>query len=80
MGTLLTPDETPEFVGTRAVARRLGIHPVGASRLITSGRLPGFKVGRDWIVRTADLEAFAASYNPRPGRRWPGRTTEGGPS
>lgn len=36
-------------------------------RLLNSGRLHGFKVGKDWRIRESDLEAFIGAS--------PGRTT-----
>lgn len=56
------------FLSTTGVARRLGIHPVSVARLIRQGRLPAEKVGNTWVVREADLEAFARGYRARRGR------------
>lgn len=50
------------------MARRLGIHPLSASRLIRQGRLPGLKVGKTWIVREEHLEELAKTYEGRRGR------------
>ena len=40
------------------VAQRLGISHVTVLRLMRSRKLPGVKVGRSWVVRTADLENY----------------------
>jgi excisionase family DNA binding protein len=47
--TLLTIDE---------VAERLRVSYASANRLVQSGELPGFRVGRLWRVREADLAAY----------------------
>lgn len=56
------------YLSTTGVAKRLGIHPVSVARIIREGRLPAEKVGHTWVVREADLEAFAQGYRARPGR------------
>ena len=40
------------------VADKLRISYASASRLVQSGDLPGFKVGRLWRVRESDFKAF----------------------
>jgi excisionase family DNA binding protein len=40
------------------VARRLGIKPVTAVRMMRAGELPAFKFGKGWKVREADLDAY----------------------
>ena len=44
-----------EFVGVSEAAIRLGITPQAVRDRITSGRLPGRKVGRTWVVSDAAL-------------------------
>ena len=44
-----------EFVGVSEAAVRLGITPQAVRDRITSGRLPGKKVGRNWVVSDAAL-------------------------
>ena len=44
-----------EFVGVSEAAVRLGITPQAVRDRITSGRLPGRKVGRNWVVSDAVL-------------------------
>ena len=44
-----------EFVGVSEAAVRLGITPQAVRDRITSGRLPGRKVGRNWVVSDAAL-------------------------
>ena len=45
---LLTPEEA---------ARYLRVNPQTVYRLLRGGRCPGVKVGRQWRIRKADLEA-----------------------
>lgn len=59
---------------TNQAAARLGISPRRVRALITSGRLPATRVGRDWLIHPADL---ARVQNRRPGRPSPkGRETD----
>ena len=59
---------TVELVSTSEVAIRLGVHRVAAAALVRSGRLPAIKVANCWLVRRADLEQFARTYDGRRGR------------
>lgn len=42
---------------TTQAASILGVSPRRVLALIEAGRLPAQKVGRDWIIQEADLEA-----------------------
>ena len=44
-----------DFVGVSEAAVRLGITPQAVRDRIASGRLPGRKVGRNWVVSDAAL-------------------------
>ena len=44
-----------DLVGVSEAAVRLGITPQAVRDRITSGRLPGKKVGRNWVVSDAAL-------------------------
>ena len=55
------------LVSTNEVAKRLGIHRVNAAALVRSGRLPAVKVGKTWVVASADLERLAKNYVKGPG-------------
>ena len=46
---LLTPEEVAEYVR---------VNPQTIYRLLRSGRLPGAKIGHQWRVRKADLDAY----------------------
>ncbi|MDP9370210.1 MAG: helix-turn-helix domain-containing protein [Chloroflexota bacterium] len=39
-------------------ATYLRLHPRTVGRLLTAGKLPGVKVGRQWRLRRADLDAY----------------------
>lgn len=49
MNTVLTVPE---------VASQLRVHPMTVRRMIKAGTLPAFKVGRDWRIRTDDVDAL----------------------
>jgi excisionase family DNA binding protein len=49
---------------TNEAAKRLGFSTRRLLVLIEHGRIPAEKVGRDWLLNEADVEAFAAV--PRP--------------
>lgn len=41
----------------KQIAQRVNITPKKIRRLLREGKLPGRKVGREWLVRERDLEA-----------------------
>jgi excisionase family DNA binding protein len=43
---------------TEEVAEALRVSVFTVRRLLNSGRLQGFKVGKDWRITEGDLEAF----------------------
>ncbi len=49
---LLTPEEA---------ARYLRVNPQTVYRLLRGGRCPGVKIGRQWRIRKADLDAHLCS-------------------
>lgn len=50
-----------------AVAARLDIHPESVRRILRRGRLAAYRVGAKWFVPQAALDAFAKTYDKRPG-------------
>jgi len=48
---------------------RLSIHPDSVRRLIRQGKIPAFKFANKWLIRRDELEQFALTYDPRPGRK-----------
>ena len=45
-----------EFLTTKEVAARLGITTRRVQALVTAGRLPAQKIGRDYLIREKDLK------------------------
>ncbi|HYF49497.1 MAG TPA: helix-turn-helix domain-containing protein [Planctomycetota bacterium] len=52
--------ESGEFIRVIDVARRLGVSQTLVLRLLRSGALPGFKIGRCWIVHRSSLQNYLA--------------------
>ena len=40
------------------IAKYLGVHQMTAYRMLKSGRLPGFKLGRQWRTKKDVLDAW----------------------
>lgn len=59
--THLAGGEKREYLRTHDVARKLGISQKLVIRLIRQGMLPGFQLGRVWLVSQPKLEAYLAS-------------------
>ena len=51
-----------EHVGLPEVAERLGVHRATVNDMVRDGRLDAVREGAHWLVRRADLEAFATTY------------------
>ena len=49
-----------ELLTCEEAAAYLRVHPRTVTRLLTAGKLPGVKIGRQWRLRKADLEAYLA--------------------
>ena len=49
---------TKELHNVKEAADVLGVSEARVKVFCKDGRLPAFKVGRAWIIRAADLEAF----------------------
>jgi excisionase family DNA binding protein len=45
-----------DFLTTKEAAERLGITPRRVQALVTSGRLPAQKIGRDYLIKEKDLK------------------------
>lgn len=54
-----------DLLTTKEVASRLGVTVTRVQQMITAGRLPAEKLGRDYIIKNADLRLVE---NRRPGR------------
>jgi excisionase family DNA binding protein len=67
------PDMTPDsdLVGTTKAAELLGVSRNRVRQLVASGQLPAERIGRTFVIRLRDIEAFAAAPPGRP--RYPRR-------
>ena len=54
-----------KLITTNEAAERLGVTPVRVRALITAGRLPAQKMGRDYFIEESDLRLVE---NRTPGR------------
>lgn len=61
------PDPAPDWLGTTAAARHLGITPRTLYRLIDHGEVPAYAMGRVYRLRRRDLDAYLASVRVTPG-------------
>jgi len=57
-----------ELLPTAEVATRLGVSRQRVLELITEGRLPAIKVGRAYVVRSADVASLKLHNVGRPRR------------
>lgn len=55
-----------DFLTTKQVAERLGITPRRVQALVTAGRLPAQKIGRDYLIKEADLKLVEVRKVGRP--------------
>lgn len=59
-----TPKNTPlppqEFLRPHDVAQKLGISRSLVLRHLRNKRIPGFKLGKVWLVRASELERYLA--------------------
>ena len=61
-----------EIIATSEAAKELGITVQRLRVLIREGRLPAKKLGRDWIIRRADLDLVRVRKPGRPtGKKQP---------
>ena len=57
--------EKTKMINTKQAAQSLGITPRRVIALISAGRLPAIKIGRDWIISESDLDLVR---DRKPGR------------
>ena len=55
-----------ELLTCEEAAAYLRLHPRTVGRLLKAGHLPGVKVGRQWRLRKADLDAYLGGQRPAP--------------
>ncbi len=51
-------DARPEFLRPHEVAQKLGVSRNLVLRHLRSKRLPGFKLGKAWLVRASELDKY----------------------
>ena len=56
------------FMSSADAARKLGIRPEAASRLVRQGKLPGVKIGRSYVIPKESVDSFSIGYIPARGR------------
>ena len=61
------PDLAPEWLGTTAAARYLGITPRTLYRLVDHGEVPAYAMGRVYRLRRTDLDAYLDAVRVVPG-------------
>ena len=65
----MSTDETSGTLTLNQVAERLGVHYMTVYRQIRTGRLPATKVGGEWHVAEADVDALQSAPRRRRGTR-----------
>jgi len=60
-------DPAPDWMGTTAAARELGITPRTLYRLIDHGEIPAYALGRVYRLRKGDLDDYLAAVQVKPG-------------
>ncbi len=63
---IMTPEETAEY---------LKVHPQTVYRQLRAGKLPGRKIGDQWRVRRADLDAFLSGQASTSAKAVSGKAT-----
>ena len=59
---------TDTYVSSLEAATVLVIHPMAIQKLLKAGKLRGEKIANRWLIRRADLEEFAKTYEAKVGR------------
>ena len=56
------------YIDVIEASKILNVHPETVKRLIREGKLTATKFGNKWIMEYDRLQAFATTYDGRPGR------------
>ena len=66
--------EKINYLTVTEAGERLGVSRRRVQALITAGRLPAEKFGRDWVIRESDLAAVADRKTgaPKGNKNWQG--------
>ncbi len=59
-------EKSADLIGVAEAASSLGVSPRQVRNLIASGLLPASKLGRDYIIRRADLKNVPKIRKPGP--------------
>lgn len=60
-------DPAPDWMGTSAAARYLGITPRTLYRLVDQGAVPAYALGRVYRLRKGDLDDYLDAVRVKPG-------------
>ena len=63
-------DANRECIPTPEASKRSGLSKSHLTRLLKSGALEGFQLGRDWLIYTDSLEKYIATPH-KPGPKGP---------
>jgi excisionase family DNA binding protein len=55
-----------EFISTKQAAEKLGVTIRRVQALVTSGKLPATRIGRDYLIKEADLKLIENRKVGRP--------------
>jgi excisionase family DNA binding protein len=66
----------PDLLTTQQAAERLGVSASRVRQFILDGRLPATKLGRDNLIREADLSLIQDRKAGRPSTKKPASTTQ----
>ena len=58
-----------EMISTNEAAKELGVTSIRVRALISAGRLPAQKIGRDWIIHSSDLDLVRVRKPGRPSKK-----------
>jgi excisionase family DNA binding protein len=53
------------YITVSEAAQELSVHPETVRRMLRQDRLPGSKVGTNWLIAKSDLSHFKAAYERR---------------
>jgi excisionase family DNA binding protein len=59
--------DTAPVLTVRELSNYLRVHPSTISRLLKTGQLPAFKVGRDWRFNAEQIDRWRFEREKRPG-------------
>jgi excisionase family DNA binding protein len=63
------PEKKSDIISTNEAAKELGVTTIRVRALISAGRLPAQKIGRDWIICRSDLDLVRARRPGRPSKK-----------